>query len=189
MLDSYTYYQQRICRDLVLKQNYKSVMDIPKMTKVVLNSSTNLYVVDRKNILAGLTALEYITGQKPKYSQARKSVASFKLREQQVLGCSVTLRKEKLTHFIKKFINVTAPSVRELTRKHLNSNNYDITIKNFNSFLELQKFYEYFHILRGIEINFSVTFQNNKISRQHKEKQSFLIYSAYRLPVKLKINK
>lgn len=189
MLDSYNYsytQQQRICRNLILKQNFQTIMAVPKLTKVVLNSSTNLYVVDRKNLLTAMTGLEYITGQKPKYSQAKKSVASFKLREQQVLGCNVTLRKEKLFNFLTKYVNITAPSIRELTFQFLNFKNYDTTVRNFNSFLELQKFYEQFHSLRGVEVNFTIQFPKKNVSKQKKEKQSLLIYSAYRLPAKLK---
>lgn len=175
--------QQRLYRDLILKQNISSIMSIPRISKVVLNSSTNSYIVDRKNILAAFVGLEYITGQKPKYSQAKKSIAGFKLREDQALGCHVTLRNVKMYNFIMKYINITAPSTRELSKKLINHNNIDLVVKNFNSFVELQKFYEYFHSLKGIEIHFTVKMTKSKMSLIEREKQVLLIYSAYRLPV------
>lgn len=178
MVFNQQYYKNRISQDLLLKENYTSIMELPRFQKIVCNTSSKNYVLDRKNILPALVALEFLSGQKPKFSQAKKSIAGFKLRQDQVLGCSVTLRKEKMYNFLQKYLFVIAPSMRDLTEKSLNGSNYDGAVLQFNLFPELQKNYEIFNSLKGIEIHMTT------FSPKNKEGGNILLYSAFQVPVK-----
>jgi large subunit ribosomal protein L5 len=175
-LFSELYYKKRISQDLLLKQNYTSIMELPTLHKVVCNTSSKNYILDRKNILSPLIALEFIGGQKPKFTQAKKSIASFKLRQDQVLGCSLTLRKSKMYNFLQNYLFVVSPSMRDLGDQKLNGANIDGAVLNFNLFPELQKNYEIFQNLKGIDIHITVTLK--------KQKDALLLYSAFQIPVK-----
>lgn len=168
------YYSDIICEDLVLKNNYTNIYQIPSLHKIVLNTTSSSYAVDKKNILPALLALELITGQKANFSCAKKSIAPFKIREKQILGCKVTLRKKQLYNFLNIFVTIVLPKLRDfsgISKKSIDpSGNLSIGFTQLLVFPQLQDHFELFQNFRGLNINFCT----NKSSR--------LLYSAYQIP-------
>ena len=116
-------YQKDVAPALMKKFSYKSVMQIPKLEKVVLNVGCGEARDNPKVIEAIMTDLSTITGQKPVICKAKKSVANFKLREGMNIGCKVTLRGERMYEFIDRFFNVALPRVRDF--RGINANGFD----------------------------------------------------------------
>ena len=175
---SLKYYQQIICRDLLLKQNYSNVMELPSVNKINLNTSSSLFVQDKKYILPALVALEFITGQKIKYTSAKKSIATFKIRQNQVLGCKITLRNQYMYKFLSKFLVIIAPRIRDFsgisTKKLENLSYFTIGIKNLMIFPELENHFELFETCRGLNISFGISTK--------KANDAILLLSAFQIP-------
>lgn len=173
------YYQQIVCYDLLLKQNYTTIMELPNMNKINLNTTSHLFVQDKKYLLPAIVALEFITGQKIKYTSAKKSIATFKIRQNQVLGCKITLRKKSMYNFLSKILLIIAPRVRDfsaLIKKNFNNERIlTLGIKNFMIFPELENHFELFETCKGLNITFGVTAK--------KSNDAFLLYSAFRFPL------
>ncbi len=112
---SLKYYQQIICQDLLLKQSYNNIMELPSINKIILNTTSSLFVQDKKYILPALVALEFITGQKIKYTLAKKSIATFKIRQNQLIGCKISLRNQYMYNFLSKFLLIIAPRIRDFS--------------------------------------------------------------------------
>ena len=106
-------YLKEIVPSLVKKNNYKSVMEAPKLEKIVINIGVGDASTNSKLIEAAARDLEVISGQKPVITKARKSIAGFKLREGQPIGCKVTLRGENMYNFLDKLISIALPRVRD----------------------------------------------------------------------------
>ena len=106
-------YEKTIVSDLMSKHNYKNVMEVPKLEKIVVNIGCGDATTNSKLIEASMRDLELITGQKPIATKAKKSIAGFKLREGQAIGCKVTLRGENMYNFLDKLISITLPRVRD----------------------------------------------------------------------------
>jgi len=104
-----TYYQEIVCPDLLLKLPIKSIHQLPKIEKVVLHSSSGNIAQDKKRILPILLGFEYLTGQKPATIWSKKSIASFRLRKDSLLGCRVTLRRNALYSFFEKYVAYYLP--------------------------------------------------------------------------------
>ena len=172
------YYNSVICQDLILKNNYNSIFEIPTLNKVVLNTTSNSYALDKKNLIPALLALELITGQKVKFTCAKKSIAPFKIRENQILGCKVTLRKNNLYNFLNVFLHIVLPRVRDfngISKKSFDKfGNLSFGFTNLLLFPHLENHFEYFQNFKGLNINFSTSKSSKKTNR--------LLYSAYQLP-------
>lgn len=172
------YYRYIISQDLLLKNNYTSIMEIPALDKITLNSTSNLYAIDKKNLVAAVLTLELIAGQKAKFSVAKKSIAPYKIREKQILGCKVTLRGKQLYNFLNVFISVVLPRLRDfpgISKKSLdNLGNFSFGFTNILLFPNIENQFEFFQNFRGFNINFSII-------RSSPEK-SHLLYTAYQLP-------
>jgi len=112
---SLKYYQQIICQDLLLKQSYNNIMELPSINKIILNTTSSLFVQDKKYILPAVVALEFITGQKIKYTSAKKSIATFKIRQNQLIGCKISLRNQYMYNFLSKFLLIIAPRIRDFS--------------------------------------------------------------------------
>lgn len=172
------YYNSIICQDLILKNNYTSILELPRLEKIVLNTTSNSYAIDKKNLIPTLLAVELITGQKPKFTCAKKSIAPFKIREKQILGCKVTLRRKQLYNFLNIFISIVLPRLRDfsgVSSKSLDkAGNFSLGFTNLLIFPHLENHFEYFQNFRGININFSTKSSSQKISR--------LLFSGYQLP-------
>ena len=108
-----TLYNDVIKKSIVEKFGYKNPHEIPKLTKIVLNMGIGDAVTDKKKVTTAMEELALIAGQQPVMTKARKSIATFKLREGMPIGCKVTLRKEKMYEFLDKLFNISLPRVRD----------------------------------------------------------------------------
>ena len=157
-------YNDVIKKDLMEKFNYSSVMEIPKLEKIVINIGVGEASHDSKFIEAAVSDLETITGQKPIITKAKKSIAGFKLREGQSIGTKVTLRGENMYNFMDKLIRVALPRVRDfrgISPKAFDGfGNYTLGIKEQLIFPEID--YDKVLKIRGMDIVFVTTAKTNE---------------------------
>ena len=162
------YYVSDVAPALMKKFGYKSVMQIPKLDKVVINVGAGEAKENAKVIDAIMTDLAAITGQKPIVCRAKKSVANFKLREGMPIGVKVTLRSEKMYEFVDKLFNVAFPRVRDFRGICANSfdgkGNYSTGIKEQLIFPEIE--YDKIDKVRGMDINFITTANTDEEARE-----------------------
>ena len=157
-------YTKEIVPSLKEKYNYKSVMQVPKLEKVVINIGVGDATVNSKLLEAAVSELEQITGAKPVITKAKKSIAGFKLREGQPIGCKVTLRGENMWTFVDKLIRISLPRVRDFrgvsSKAFDGRGNYTLGIKEQIIFPEI----EYDNIVksRGMDIVFVTTANTNE---------------------------
>ncbi len=160
-------YDETIKSNLVKEFNYKSVMEVPKLEKIVINMGVGEGSKDDKFITAALNDLELITGQKPVVTKARKSIAGFKLREGQPVGVKVTLRGEKMYAFLEKLIKIDLPRVRDFRGINAHAfdghGNYTLGIKEQLIFPEIE--YDNVYKIRGMDIVIVTTAKSNDEAR------------------------
>lgn len=154
---SLTSKNQKIIADALMKQfNYKSVMQIPKLEKVVINAGVGDAVQDAKNLEVVANELQQITGQKPVLTKAKKSIATYKVRQNQAIGAKVTLRKEAMWNFVEKLINIAMPRIRDFRGVSNNSfdgrGNYTLGIKEQIIFTEIN--FDQVKKVRGFDVTF-----------------------------------
>jgi len=158
------YYVSDVAPALMKKFSYKSVMQIPKLDKVVINVGAGEAKDNAKVIDAIMTDLAAITGQKPVICRAKKSVANFKLREGMPIGVKVTLRGERMYEFVNKLFNVAFPRVRDFRGISANSfdgkGNYSTGIKEQLIFPEIE--YDKIDKIRGMDIVIATTAKNDE---------------------------
>jgi large subunit ribosomal protein L5 len=118
-----TYYDKEVRKKLVEQFGYKNGMQVPGLDKIVINMGIGEAVNDRKRVDSAAEHLALIAGQKPVITKSRKSIATFKLRENQPIGCKVTLRKTRMYEFIDRLINIALPRVRDF--RGLNPKSFD----------------------------------------------------------------
>lgn len=106
-------FEEKLVKELKQKLGVKSVMAVPRVTKIVVNMSSREFLKDRKNIDKAIEDLVQITGQKPRVAKARISIATFKLREGDKIGLSVTLRGQRMYDFLEKLIKIVFPRVKD----------------------------------------------------------------------------
>lgn len=161
-------YNNEIKNSLAEKFKYKSVMEIPKIEKIVLNMGVGDAVSNSKLLDAAVEDLAVITGQKPILTKAKKSIATFKLREGMPIGCKVTLRGEKMYDFLDKLISVSLPRVRDfrgISAKSFDGRgNYTLGIKEQLIFPEIN--YDKVVKLRGMDIVIVTTAKTDEESRE-----------------------
>ncbi|WP_027124209.1 50S ribosomal protein L5 [Mycoplasmoides pirum] len=147
-------YLKEIRPELQKKFNLSSVMQIPKIEKIVINMGIGDAVKDAKLLESGVKELTLITGQKPAITKAKNSIATFKLRMGQSIGCKVTLRGERMWSFLERLINIALPRVRDfrgLSPKSIdNGGNYTIGIKEQIVFPEIV--YDDIKKVRGFDV-------------------------------------
>jgi len=157
-------YVNKIVPALMEEFHYKSVMEVPKVEKIVINMGLGEAVQNIKVLDTAAAELAAITGQKPVITKAKKSIATFKLREGMPIGCMVTLRKGKMYEFLDRFINVTLPRVRDfkgVSGKNFDGNgNYALGLKEQIIFPEIE--YDRVDKVRGMNIVFVTTAKTNK---------------------------
>ncbi len=162
------FYVSDVAPAMMKKFGYKSVMQIPKLEKVVINVGAGEAKDNAKVIDAIMTDLAAITGQKPIVCRAKKSVANFKLREGMPIGVKVTLRSEKMYEFVDKLFNVAFPRVRDFRGISANSfdgkGNYSTGIKEQLIFPEIE--YDKIDKVRGMDINFITTANTDEEARE-----------------------
>jgi large subunit ribosomal protein L5 len=118
-----TYYDETVKAELTKQFEYKNVMELPKLDKIVLNMGVGEAVNDTKKVKSAAAELEKISGQKPVITYARKSIAGFKVRENMPLGVKVTLRKTRMYEFLDRLVTIALPRVRDF--RGLNPNSFD----------------------------------------------------------------
>ncbi|OEF96429.1 50S ribosomal protein L5 [Vulcanibacillus modesticaldus] len=152
-------YLNEITPALMKKFNYKSVMEVPRIEKVVINMGLGEAVQNPKILDSAVADLEQIAGQKPVITRAKKSIAGFKLREGMPIGAKVTLRGERMYHFIDKLFNIALPRVRDfrgVSNKAFDGRgNYTLGLKEQLVFPEID--YDKIDKLRGMDIVFVTT--------------------------------
>ena len=137
-----TYYKEKVVPALQAKHNYKNVHQIPRLEKIVVTTCMGKHPDRKQAVEDAVAEIAKITGQKPAMTYARKSVANFKLREGEVLGARVTLRASRMWEFLDRFINITAPNIRDFrglpTKSFDGRGNYAIGIADQSIFPEIE---------------------------------------------------
>lgn len=167
MAHLHTEYKNRIKGALMEEFDYDSIMQVPKLDKVVINMGVGEASQDRKKIDGALADLTRISGQKPLITRAKKSIATFKLREDMIVGCKVTLRRERAYEFLERLINIALPRVRDfrgVSGKSFDGNgNYAMGLKEQIVFPEID--YDQVDQIRGMDIIICTTAKNDAEAR------------------------
>ena len=161
-------YEKEVVPALMKKFQYKSIMQVPKLDKVVINIGLGDTKENPKSLENAMNDLSIITGQKPVITKARKSIAAFKLREGANIGCKVTLRSDKMYDFVYKLFNVALPRVRDFRGVSADSfdgrGNYSMGIKEQLIFPEIE--YDKIDRLRGMDIIFVTTAETDEEAKE-----------------------
>ena len=161
-------YLNEIVPALQKKFEYKNIMQVPKLDKVVINMGVGEAKENSKVLDTAISDLEIITGQKAVVTRAKKSVANFKLREGQPIGCKVTLRGENMYEFVDRLINLALPRVRDFRGVNPNAfdgrGNYAMGIKEQLIFPEIE--YDKVDKVRGMDVIFVTTAQTDEEARE-----------------------
>lgn len=157
------YYRNEVVGQLVEKFSYKSVMEVPRITKITLNMGVGEAVNDKKIIDNAVGDMTKISGQKPVVTRAKKAVAGFKIREGYPIGCKVTLRGKRMYEFLDRLVTVAFPRVRDFRgvsgKSFDGRGNYNIGIKEQIIFPEIE--YDKIDALRGLNISITTTARSN----------------------------
>lgn len=157
-------YTKEIVPSLMETYKYNSIMEVPKLEKIVVNIGVGDATHNAKLLEAAMNELELITGQKPVATKAKKAIAGFKLREGQAIGCKVTLRGENMYNFLDKLISITLPRVRDfrgLSNKSFDGRgNYTLGLTEQLIFSEIV--YDDVVKVRGMDIVFVTTANTNE---------------------------
>ena len=161
-------YEKEIVPALMKKFNYKSVMEVPKLDKIVINIGLGDVKENPKDLENAIKDLEQITGQKPITTKSKKAIAAFKLRAGVSIGCKVTLRQGKMYDFANKLFNVALPRVRDFRGIPADSfdgrGNYSMGIKEQLIFPEIE--YEKVDRVRGMDIIFVTTAKTDEEAKE-----------------------
>ena len=154
-----TIYKEKIVPELMSKFGYKSIMEVPRITKITLNMGVGEAVADKKVMENAVADLTKIAGQKPVVTVARKAIAGFKIREGYPIGCMVTLRGEHMYEFLDRLVTIAFPRVRDFRgvngRSFDGRGNYNIGVKEQIIFPEIE--YDKIDALRGLNITITTT--------------------------------
>ena len=171
-------FREKIAADLTAKFGYTSPMQVPRITKITLNMGVSEAVADKKVMDHAVSDLTKIAGQKPVVTKAKKAIAGFKIREQQPIGCMVTLRGVQMYEFLDRFVTVALPRVRDFRgisgRAFDGRGNYNIGVKEQIIFPEIE--YDKVDALRGLNISITTT------AKTDEECKALL--GAFRFPFK-----
>ena len=161
-------YNTEVKPALIKKFNYTSSMQAPKIVKVVLNIGVGIATAEPKQLEDAVAELTQIDGQKPVITKAKKSIANFKLREGQEIGCKVTLRGERMYEFLDKLVNISLPRVRDFRGVSNTAfdgrGNYTLGVKEQIIFPEIQ--YDKVSKVRGMDIVIVTTAQSNEEAKE-----------------------
>ena len=161
-------YQKEVIPAMMKKFNYKSVMEVPKLEKIVINIGLGDIKDNPKSLENAVNDLTIITGQKPIITKAKKAIAAFKLREGVNVGCKVTLRSGKMYDFAYKLFSTALPRVRDFRGVSANSfdgrGNYSMGIKEQLIFPEIE--YDKIDKIRGMDIIFVTTAKNDEEAKE-----------------------
>jgi len=161
------YYKETVVKQLMEQLSISNVMEIPKITKITLNMGVGEAVNDKKVIEQAVKDMTVIAGQKAQPTKARKSVASFKIRDGYPIGCKVTLRRERMWEFLDRLVNIAIPRVRDfrgLSPKGFDGRgNYNMGVQEQIVFPEVD--YDSVEAVRGMNISITTTATNDEQGR------------------------
>ncbi|RRS06366.1 50S ribosomal protein L5 [Aquabacterium soli] len=153
------FYREKVVPDLVAKFGYKSVMEVPRLTKITLNMGVSEAVSDKKVMEHAVGDLTKIAGQKPVVTKSKKPIAGFKIREQMPIGCMVTLRGVRMYEFLDRFVTISLPRVRDFRgisgRSFDGRGNYNVGVKEQIIFPEIE--YDKIDAIRGLNISITTS--------------------------------
>jgi len=160
-------YKDTITSQLQTELGLKSVMEVPRITKITLNMGVGEAVGDKKVIENAVADMERISGQKAIVTKARKSIAGFKIRDGWPIGCKVTLRRERMYEFLDRLINVSIPRIRDFRGLNVKSfdgqGNYSMGVREQIIFPEIE--YDKIDTLRGMDITITTTAKTDEQGR------------------------
>ena len=169
-------YKEQVVPALMKQFGYKSVMEVPRFTKITLNMGLGEAINDKKVIELAVGDLTKIAGQKPVVTKAKKAIAGFKIRQGYPIGAMVTLRGERMFEFLDRFVTVALPRVRDFRgvsgRSFDGSGNYNIGVKEQIIFPEIE--YDKIDALRGLNISITTTAKNDEEAKA--------LLSAFKFP-------
>lgn len=172
------YYKQSVVPQLRERFGYKSIMEVPRITKVTLNMGVGEAVGDKKILENAVGDMTKIAGQKPVVTKARKAIAGFKIREGYPIGCMVTLRGTRMFEFLDRFVTVAMPRIRDFRgvggKGFDGRGNYNIGVKEQIIFPEIE--YDKIDALRGMNISITTT------AKTDAEAKALLV--AFKFPFK-----
>ncbi|MDO7596305.1 MAG: 50S ribosomal protein L5 [Pseudomonadota bacterium] len=161
------FYRDTVVKQLIEQFDYKSVMEVPRITKISLNMGVGEALTDKKVLDNAVADMEKISGQKVVVTKARKSIAGFKLREGWPVGCKVTLRSERMYDFLDRLVTVSIPRIRDFRGLNPKSfdgqGNYSMGVKEQIIFPEIE--YDKIDKLRGMDITITTTAKTAEESR------------------------
>jgi len=172
-------YKKEIVPQLMEKLGISNINAVPRITKVTLNMGVGEAIADRKALENAMADLTRIAGQKPVPCKARRSVASFKIREGFPIGCKVTLRRERMYEFLDRLINVAIPRIRDFRgipgRSFDGRGNFNMGVKEQIIFPEID--YDQVDAIRGLDISITTTAETDEAGRALLEAFSFPLRS------------
>ena len=161
-------YENEIVDAMIKKFEYKNIMEVPKLDKIVVNMGVGEAKDNAKLLDAAISDMELITGQKAVKTRAKNSVANFKIREGMAIGCKVTLRGEKMYDFLDRLVNLALPRVRDFRGVNPNAfdgrGNYSLGIKEQLIFPEIE--YDKVDKVRGMDVIFVTTAKTDEEARE-----------------------
>lgn len=161
------FYKETVVKSLTEQFGYKSVMEVPRIEKITLNMGVGEAVADKKIMENAVSDMEKITGQKAVVTKAKKSIASFKIRDDYPVGCKVTLRRERMYEFLDRLITVAIPRIRDfrgISAKSFDGRgNYNMGVKEQIIFPEIE--YDKIDALRGMNITITTTAKTDEEAR------------------------
>ena len=173
-----TYYREKVVPDLMQKHGYKTVMQVPRIRKITINMGVGETTTDKKILDNAVADMTKIAGQKPVVTNARRSIANFKVRAGFPVGCMVTLRGARMYEFLDRLVNIAMPRIRDFrgvsNRAFDGRGNYSLGFKEQIIFPEIE--YDKIDALRGMNIAITTT------ARTDDEARSLL--AAFRFPFK-----
>ncbi|MBT5891470.1 MAG: 50S ribosomal protein L5 [Chromatiales bacterium] len=161
------YYRDTVAAQLKETLGLSNVSEVPRITKITLNMGVGEAVADKKIVDKAIADMELIAGQKAQATLSRKSVAAFKIRDGQPIGCRVTLRRERMYEFLDRLVNVAVPRIRDfrgLNGKSFDGRgNYNMGIQEQIIFPEID--YDKIDAIRGMDISITTTAKNDEQGR------------------------
>ena len=168
-------FHQQIVPELKKKLELKNTMEVPRILKITVNMGVGEAVADKKVMDAATADMAKITGQKPAVTKAKKSVATFKVRDGQAIGCKVTLRGDRMYEFLDRLVSIAIPRIRDFrgisTRSFDGRGNYSLGVKEQIIFPEIQ--YDQIDQIRGMDITISTSARDDKHGRALLEAFNF----------------
>ncbi len=172
------YYQEEVVQKLMDQFGYKSVMEVPRLTKITLNMGLGEAVGNKKVLENAIQEMTQIAGQKAVPTYSRKSIAGFKIRDGWPIGCKVTLRRERMLEFLDRLINIAMPRIRDFRgvsgKSFDGMGNYNMGVKEQIMFPEIN--FDEVDAIRGMDIAITTTAKNDEEARA--------LLSAFNFPFK-----